>query len=250
MRRYWNAFVMCQSMFCAFPCPWKAWDEKARPIQLLFLPIVGLEIGVVWAVLAWLTTSLELQSLIRGIVLCAYPFLATGFIHLDGFMDVSDAVKSWRDLERRREILKDSRVGAFSVINVVLVILAQFAFATSVPFETGKIYFVILALIPVVSRCCAGLAVTGLPAISSSQYAGLDRKKKVHLMIFSIMLVIVAVAGVVLCGKISVALAGVAAGYALALRRAYKSLEGMNGDISGYALTIGEMCGLAVLALI
>ena len=48
-------------------------------------------------------------------------------------MDVTDAVKSWRDPERRREILKDSHVGSFAVIGVVLLMLAQFAVFASAP---------------------------------------------------------------------------------------------------------------------
>ena len=40
------------------------------------------------------------------------------------------------------------------------------------------------------------------------------------------------------------------AGYGFALHRAYRSLDGMNGDISGYALTLGELCAIAVYALI
>ena len=36
----------------------------------------------------------------------------------------------------------------------------------------------------------------------------------------------------------------------MALRRGYKSLDDMNGDISGYALTIGELCAVAVYALL
>mgnify|MGYP003392776405 FL=1 len=55
--------------------------------------------------------------------MAVYPYLVTGFLHLDGFMDVTDAVKSWRDLERRREILKDSHVGSFAVINLVLLVV-------------------------------------------------------------------------------------------------------------------------------
>ena len=39
-------------------------------------------------------------------------------------------------------------------------------------------------------------------------------------------------------------------GYCLALHRGYRSLEGMNGDIAGYALTIGELCAVAVYALL
>ena len=53
MKRIVHAFFMCQSMFCAIPCPWQVWDEKARDRMLLFLPLVGLEIGALWATLAW-----------------------------------------------------------------------------------------------------------------------------------------------------------------------------------------------------
>ena len=100
-------------MFCAIPCFWRVWDEEARDKMLLFLPVVGLETGAIWALLAWLCRYLALPALVQGAVLGAYPFVVTGFIHLDGFMDVTDAVRSCRDLARRREILKDSRVGSF-----------------------------------------------------------------------------------------------------------------------------------------
>ena len=116
MKTYLCAFAMCQSMFCAIPFPGRLWDEKARGKMLLFLPVVGLEIGLVWAALAWAVRFLKLPALVGGLALCACPFLLTGFIHLDGFMDVTDAVKSWRDLEKRRAILKDSHVSSRSFL--------------------------------------------------------------------------------------------------------------------------------------
>ena len=245
MKKYLYAFVMCQSMFCAIPAP-QAWDEKAKDKMLLFLPIVGLEIGVLWAALAWLCRLLNLPALVAGLVLCAYPFLITGFIHLDGFMDVTDAVKSWRDLERRREILKDSHVGSFAVIGIALLMLAQFAFFSSAPAEANSL---ILIFIPAMSRCCSSLAVTGLKPMSTSQYAD-QKKPKSHIVALSIMLCLFLAAGFLLCGKYGFALVGCLAGYGLALLRAYRSLDGMNGDIAGFALTIGELCAVVVYALI
>lgn len=247
MKQYWTAFVMCQSMFCAIPCPFKAWDEKARGLQLLFLPVIGLEIGVLWGLVAWLAFHYTWPAMIKGIALCALPFLTTGFLHLDGFMDVSDAVKSWRSLKRRREILKDSLVGAFSVISVVLLILTQFAFCASVPNDANPWA---LIWIPLISRCCAGMAVSGLPPMETSQYADLNQKKKLHIAVFILLFLFASLLCIFLCGKYILTIAGCALGYGMALGRAYKSLEGMNGDISGYALTIGELCGLAVYALI
>ena len=63
MKRLLYGFAMCQSMFCAIPFPGNLWDEKARGQMLLFLPVVGLEIGGSWAVLAWLVRLLRLPGL-------------------------------------------------------------------------------------------------------------------------------------------------------------------------------------------
>ena len=78
MKTYLHAFAMCQSMFCAIPAP-QVWDEKAKDKMLLFLPIVGLEVGAVWAVLAWLCRLLNLPQMMTAMVLCACPYLTTGF---------------------------------------------------------------------------------------------------------------------------------------------------------------------------
>ena len=245
MKTYFHAFAMCQSMFCAIPFPGNIWDEKARDKMLLFLPVVGLEIGAIWAFLAWLSHVLNLPVLVKGLLLSVYPYLVTGFIHLDGYMDVTDAVKSCRSLEKRRQILKDPHVGSFAVIGCILLLLAQFALFTagnnSEPW--------ILILIPAVSRLCSVLAISLLRPMSTSQYAGQTASKKRITLLFIVMILFL-LAGFFFCGRYGLALIGCLAGYGMSLRRGYRSLEGMNGDISGYALTIGELCGAAVYALI
>ena len=244
MKKLLYAFSMTQSMFCSLPWPFAIWDEDARGDMLLFLPVVGLEIGALWALGWYLSGYLGLDPLIRGLIVCVIPFLLTGFIHLDGYMDVTDAVGSCRDLQKRRAILKDSHVGAFAVIGCVLLMIAQFAFGSCVE-EKGQP----LLLIPVVSRCCSALAVTILPPMSTSQYAGRSVNKG-HIAVLSVMLTGALAAGFLLWGKWALCLVGTLIGYGLALHRGYKSLEGMNGDISGYALTLGELAGLAILALL
>ena len=246
MRTYFHAFAMCQSMFCAIPISGNVWNEKARDKMLLFLPVVGLEIGAIWTVLAWLCGVLGLPVLVKGLILSVYPYLVTGFIHLDGYMDVTDAVKSYRGLARRREILKDSHVGAFAVIGIVLLLLAQFAFMASAD-EKANVW--ILLFVPAVSRCSSALAVTGLKPMTTSQYAE-QKKSSSHLVVLSGMLCAFLAAGFLLCGRYGWVLPGCVAGYGVALRKAYKSLEGMNGDISGYALSIAELCAVAVYSLL
>lgn len=246
MKQLLHAFAMCQSMFCAIPCPWHIWDEEARDKMLLFLPIVGLEIGAIWAGLAFLARLIDLPTFVTGVILCACPFVLSGFIHLDGFLDVTDAVRSCRDLQRRREILKDSHVGSFAVIGCVLLMLAQFALFASAPDGAD---LRILILIPAVSRCCSVPAVSALRPMHTSQYAA-QKKSKAHICIIAVLLCAAVAAGFLLCGKYGFALLGCLLGYTLALCRGYRSLDGMNGDISGYALTVGELCAVAVFAFL
>ena len=244
MKTYLHAFAMCQSMFCAIPCPWRVWDEKARDRMLLFLPLVGLELGALWALLAWGCAALGVPGPVRALVLTAFPYLATGYIHLDGFMDVTDAVKSCRSPERRREILKDSHVGSFAVIYLAWVLLTQFALNLA---GEGPVW--LLALIPGVSRCCSALAVEALPPMSTSQYAQRE-KNRVRIALLLGMLLVFAGLGFLAWGKYGFALVGCLTGCGLALRRGYRSLGGMNGDIAGYSLTMGELAAVAVWTLL
>lgn len=243
MRLWLYGLGMCQSMFCALPFPWHGWEEKARDRMLLCLPIVGLEIGLLWWGIGALCQYLALPGLLGAAVLCAAPYLLTGFMHLDGFMDVTDAVRSYRSLERRREILKDSHVGSFAVIGVALVILFQYSACAGLT-AAGDLRA--LVLIPAVSRCCSVLAIQLLPPMQTSQYA----HRQVHWVVPVLMLMAASGFGFWLSAVTGLALLAVIAGFCLALLRAYRSLQGMNGDISGYCITLGELAGLCALAIL
>ena len=114
MKKYLHALAMCRSMFCAIPCFWRVWDEEARDKMLLFLPVVGLETGAIWALLAWLCRYLALPALVQGAVLGACPFVVTGFIHLDGFSRegkvIDETLESWEGSlsPKQREAFADA----------------------------------------------------------------------------------------------------------------------------------------------
>ena len=249
MKRLFRACMMCFSMFCAIPCPYRGWDEEARPIMTLFLPLVGAFIGLIWTLIAYLARLVGVPVMAAAAALCAYPYLITGGMHMDGYLDVTDAVMSWRDVEERRRILKDPNVGSFAVIFGGLVLIAGFALFASAG-EDAPVFT--LTLIPVVSRCMAGLCVTLLRPLTTSEYSGAYRKgvKKSHVAVFAVIMALSCGAGFVFLGKYGFAAVAVIAGYLWNLQKAFRSLGGMSGDISGYALTFGELCGIAVYALL
>lgn len=249
MKKYLRALVMCFTMFTVLPCPYALWDDAARPLMTLFLPLVGVFVGGLWTLLAFTVRWLSLPALVGGAALCAFPFLITGGIHMDGFLDVTDAVRSWRDPEERRRILKDPHVGSFAVLFAVLLVLAQFALFSSAKEEANPFA---LLLIAVVSRTMAGLCVTVLRPMETSEYAGVYRKgiRLSHVVFFAAALAAEITFGFVFLGRFGFVSLAVLAGDLLFLLRAFRSLQGMSGDVSGYAMTIAELCGIAVYALI
>src|SRR5699024_3336488 len=97
-----------------------------------------------------------------------------------------------------------------------------------------------LALIPVATRACAGLAVVSLRPIETSQYASMDRQGRAAkqaalwvMLLLSVGLPLLRVDGAG-CAPLAAA-----AGYGLAVRYGFRQLQGMSGDISGFALTLG-----------
>lgn len=247
MKKWAHAFFMTWGMFLAVPCPRKIWDERARGHMMACLPLVGLIPGGVWALAAWGLARAGCPQALMAAVLTAVPFLVTGFIHLDGFMDCCDAILSRRDLETRRKILKDSHCGAFGVICLTLLMMTQW----SLFLGAKELSLLPLALLPVAVRACAGMGVLLLRPMSTSQYASMMREKNGGKVAFlGIVLALSVTLPAVLCGLPGLAPLAGAVAYCLAVFSAYRNLEGMSGDVSGFALTLGELAGVAALVLL
>ena len=70
-------------------------------------------------------------------------------------------------------------------------------------------------------------------------------------MILYVFIAIFAAGSYLLCGVAGViSMAAAAAGYWLSVLWGYRDLSGMSGDISGFGLVVGELCGSAAMVLI
>ena len=132
---------------------------------------------------------------------------------------------------------------AFAVICLVLLALGQWSLFLS----AESIVWQALLLIPAAARACAGLAVLGLRPMDTSQYAAMGASRGGYLAALAVLLVLAAGLPLWLWG--SFAPLAAAAGYGLAVWYGYRNLDGMSGDISGFALTLGELCGCAAAIL-
>lgn len=240
MKKCIMGFFMAWGMFLSIPCPCKEWDESARNHMLCSFPLIGILVGAVWALSAWVGHFLPTAL---GAVLCAVtPWAVSGFIHLDGYMDVCDAVLSRRDLETRQRILKDSRCGAFAVIGMVLLALTQWG-----AFFGASVNLWVLGIIPVASRACASLAVHMLRPMGSSQYAAMERKRA-PVIWCALWMAAAMVIPMILWNSFAPAVTACTCW--LWVYGAYRQLDGMSGDVSGFGLTLGELCGVLMLVLV
>ena len=231
---------MCLHTFTSIPLPRGRWDEGCKRLATELLPLVGLVIGALWWSAALLAKLLP--PFLAGALIAAAPFLLTGFIHLDGFMDASDALLSWRGREDRLRILKDSRVGAFAVISLGLLLLFQFSAAMSIE----RLFP--LMLIPVISRAGSSLCVLLLPPLEHSQYAAEGRVlPRIPLLIGALAMIALTV---FVGWRGLIVGAATAAGYAVAMVCCVHALGGVSGDLAGFSMTVAELCGLIASALI
>ena len=106
-----------------------------------------------------------------------------------------------------------------------------------------------LVMIPVVSRCCSALCVITLRPIGHSQYAGIEAtpdERITLLVIWALSMIACAVwlgRGVIVPAVETVA-------YALSMFLAVRALEGVSGDVAGFALSVSECLALMALALL
>jgi adenosylcobinamide-GDP ribazoletransferase len=92
--------------------------------SIAWFPLAGLLLGVISAALAWTATPLD--PYLRAVAIVALGAYLTGGLHLDGVADIADGLGGGRgDRARSLAIMKDSRIGAFGAIALVLLLLAK-----------------------------------------------------------------------------------------------------------------------------
>ena len=136
------------------------WTAEDFGRSTRFFPLVGLVLGICYALAAWLLLyAFGMRSLTAALLLIL-PLLLTGGLHADGFMDTADGVFSGRDRARKLEIMKDSRVGAFGVVSFVMLMFVQFALLSDMAWP---LLVPALFVMPIIGRLAMVLAVACFP---------------------------------------------------------------------------------------
>lgn len=123
-------------------------DDEDVGRSLTYYPLVGLLIGALLAVFAWVLNGVP-APLSAALVLVAWV-LITGGLHLDGLADSADAwAGGLGDRDKTLAIMKDPYCGPAGVVGIMLVLLIKFA-ALHALLEAGNLAVLLLA--PILGR--------------------------------------------------------------------------------------------------
>lgn len=118
-------------------------------------PLVGATVGAMGGGILWLAEGVwHLPPLLAALLAVAGMVLATGALHEDGLADIADGFGGGGDRARKLEILRDSRIGAYGAVALVLSLSLRVVAVAEVP----RLDTAVLALI-----CAAALGRMAIP---------------------------------------------------------------------------------------
>jgi adenosylcobinamide-GDP ribazoletransferase len=221
--------------------------ERELARSMAFFPLVGLVIGLILSAGYYLFSLFLPRSITLWLVVGLLAFLTRG-LHLDGFADTLDGLASGRSKERILEVMRDSRIGAFGVIGLILLIggkylaLDQLSNA-SIPFSLilmaamGRNAMVLICFRSPYARPGEGLA---KPFTENLGY----RETAISLATaFGIALLTVGVKGILVFSGIAL----FSGGYRYLF---IKKLGGVTGDVLGGANELSELLCLVLLVIL
>lgn len=236
-----RSFFIALSMYSKIPVPHFAWNEEDMRYALCFFPWVGAAIGAVELFWFWLCSKYAVGVLAFACVGAALPLVISGGIHVDGYMDTIDALCSYQDRESKLAILKDSHIGAFSVIGLALYYLIYLGAFSEI--RTGR-QMTVLALSFILSRVLSGIAVIEFRCAKKEgtlyTFAGSAHKWAVRMALtLQLVLCVGAMLFRWLFGGAVVAV-GMFAVFVYYRYKAYREFGGITGDVAGYFVTLAE----------
>ena len=99
-----DSMLMAFSLYSRIPVPQAKWNEKSMRWCICFLPLVGAVIGLVFFGVFRCAQYSDLPDTATALLLTAVPLIITGGFHVDGFMDVADALSSYKTREEKPKL--------------------------------------------------------------------------------------------------------------------------------------------------
>jgi len=209
-----------------------------------YFPLVGLIVGGIEALVYYMSAKIFPLSIASFFFVVAH-IVITGAIHIDGFGDTIDGIFSGRSKDRILEIMKDSRVGTFGAVGIILLILGRFIAIKEMPFDAA---IVAIVLAPIIARTCVTFLMYKRKYAREKEglgdlFIGVLEKKT-----FLIALVIGCILTLVIAKERGIILLIVGFVVSILFRNyVEKKIDGVTGDVLGASIELNELIVLLLV---
>jgi adenosylcobinamide-GDP ribazoletransferase len=218
--------------------------EESLARSMNYFPVVGLCIGLILVSARW-TMAFVLPSPVVDVLVIAILVVLTGALHLDGFADAVDGLAGRDDREKTLAIMRDSRIGAFALVGIVLLLLLKTTTLTNIPLSVKD---KALLLMPVLGRWATVPLAVFFPyarsgsgtALAFTRFAGIRELILSFVIALAIAVGLFQFKGLVIF--MVVALVSLFFGFFFKAR-----IGGVTGDIMGAACEVSEVIVLLLI---
>lgn len=127
LKEEWRLFLTALMFFTRLPCPsWIGYSDEQMRAATRYLPLMGWVVGGFAALMLGLALMVGLPLTVAVMAALVAGILVTGALHEDGFADICDGFGGGMDKAAVLRIMKDSRVGAYAALGLVLLVLLRY----------------------------------------------------------------------------------------------------------------------------
>ncbi len=221
-------------------CPW---TPATRRWAIRAYPLVGLLIGSVLVLSALLLNFIGAPTPITALLLLSLWVALSGGLHLDGVMDLADALGSNQPLERRWEIMKDAQIGSFGILALLFLMAWKGVLLWALLAYQAPLWW--LLAVPALGRF-AGVALLVLTPCAHSKGLAWSWQQSlsprdVGYALLPLLLLVVVFPGLIAWGLVIVVLV------AFARKALLRLFNGINGDMVGATIEGGELWLLVLM---
>lgn len=168
-----RVFFTALMFYTRIPCPsWVDHSDEYINKATRYFPLIGWIVGGIMALLIYALNFLFPAPICVALSLAA-GVLLTGAFHEDGFADVCDGFGGGWKKEQILDIMKDSRVGTYAVVGLVILFLLKFSLLVELIQLGGLFGLKSLVLAHVLSRFSAATI------IYTHEYSRADGSSKI-----------------------------------------------------------------------
>jgi adenosylcobinamide-GDP ribazoletransferase len=231
------------------PLPPPALAAAMRAFPLAGL-VVGLIVGATLVLAAWLGAPPSVAALIAigaGLGL-------TGALHEDGLADVADGFGGGGTRERKLEIMRDSRIGTYGVLALILTVALKVVVLATLAAQSVWLAFAVVVAAAAVSRVApVGMMHLLTPARDDGLSAEAGRPGRATVLQAAALATLISVVALwpvsLLMGLFVVPLSGLV-GLLVVMSLAQAQIGGQTGDVAGASQIVSELAILVAAVMV